>query len=190
MILDECVVVKVQPPGGVLVLEILHVQPIDELRTLESWPLVASSRACGPGHDSFASLHGVQPPGVSAMRSCSRLGCSPLSTPLSSRWSRCWSRARPPGEDGSRAGWGPGRDAFASLHGAQLHRGSATRSCCRLGCSPVTTPLSSRWMRCDDVLQGGQTVGEGATCRRSTGGCVRLGKVQKRARASPGYVHD
>ena len=64
------VVVKVQPPGGVLVLEILHVQPIDELfgeadqiasaivprgstgpirseerrRTLESWPLVASSR--------------------------------------------------------------------------------------------------------------------------------------------------
>ena len=114
------VVVKVQPPGGVLVLEILHVQPIDELfgeadqiasaivprgstgpirseerrRTLESWPLVASSRACGPGHDSFASLHGVQPPGVSAMRSCSRLGCSPLSTPLSSRWSRCWSRGR------------------------------------------------------------------------------------------------
>ena len=93
MILDEFVVVKVQPPGGVLVLEILHVQPIDELfgeadqiasaivprgstgpirseerrRTLESWPLVAASRACGPGHDSFASLHGVQPPGVSAM---------------------------------------------------------------------------------------------------------------------------
>eukprot|EP00976_Prorocentrum_cordatum_P052242 1054324-Prorocentrum_minimum.AAC.1 len=26
-------------------------------------------------------------------------------------------------------------------------------------------------MRCDDVLQGGQTC-EGATCRRSTGGCM------------------
>eukprot|EP00959_Pyramimonas_sp_CCMP1952_P115879 2422510-Pyramimonas_sp.AAC.1 len=65
----------------------------------------------------------------------------------------------------SRAGCGPGRDAFASLHGVQLQRGSAIMK------ELLSTGLQSPCLRhCragveDAVLQGDQTLGGAACCR-------------------------